>query len=119
MLFSLYFLFLCLFLDKFCQVTEKQMDYLGSKLREIREDKGLFLRQLAAEMDIDTALLSKIERGDRRASREQVEKASKVLSFNLDELIVLWLADRITDVIQDEPLAGKALEKIKDKKDRK
>lgn len=90
-----------------------QMNYLGSKQRELREDKGLLLRQLAAEMDIDTALLSKIERGDRRANREQVEKASNVLSFNLDDLTVLWLADRINDVIQDEPMAEKALKMIK------
>lgn len=109
MLFSLHFLFLCLYLDKYCQVKEKQMDYLGSKIRELREDKGLLLRQLAADMDIDTALLSKIERGDRRANREQVEKASKVLSFSLDELIVLWLADRIADAIQNEPLGKEAI----------
>lgn len=88
------------------------MNYFGSKLRELREDKGLLLRQLAAEMDIDTALLSKIERGDRRANREQVEKASNVLSFSLDDLTVLWLADRINDVIQDEPMAEKALKMI-------
>lgn len=88
------------------------MNYLGSKLRELREDKGLLLRQLAAEMDIDTALLSKIERGDRRANKEQVEKASNVLSFGLDDLTVLWLADRINDVIQDEPMATQALKMI-------
>lgn len=89
------------------------MNYLGSKLREQREYKGLLLRQLAAEMDIDTALLSKIERGDRRANREQVEKASQVLSFSLDDFIVLWLADRIMDVIKDEPLAKQALSLLK------
>lgn len=89
------------------------MDYLGSKLRELREDKGLLLRQLAADIDIDTALLSKIERGERRASREQVEKASKALSFNLDDLIVLWLADRIKDVLDGEKMADYALNFLK------
>ena len=89
------------------------MNYLGFKLRELREDKGLLLRQLAAEMDIDTALLSKIERGDRRANREQLEKASQVLSISLDDLTVLWLADKINDVIQDEPMAKKAMSLIK------
>lgn len=86
------------------------MNYLGSKLRDLREENGLLLRQLAAEMEIDTALLSKIERGDRRANKEIVERASKILSFNVEELTVLWLADRINDVIQDEPQADKALE---------
>lgn len=46
------------------------MNYLGIKLRQLRESQGLLLRQVAAEMDIDTALLSKIERGDRRANKE-------------------------------------------------
>lgn len=92
------------------------MNYLGSKLRELREDEGLLLRQLAAEMDIDTALLSKIERGDRRASREQVERASSILSINLNDLIVLWLADKIEDATADEPLAEKAIELIKQQK---
>jgi len=88
------------------------MNYLGIKIRQLRESQGLLLRQLAAEMDIDTALLSKIERGDRRANKEQVEKASNALSFKLDDLIVLWLADRIIDVIKDEPLAKKALKEV-------
>jgi len=89
------------------------MNYLGTRLRELREEQGLLLRQLAAKLEIDTALLSKIERGDRRAQRELVPNISSILKVKEDELIVLWLADKLEDVIENEPLADKALDFIK------
>lgn len=46
--------------------------YLGKRIRELREEKGLLQRQLAAELEIDTPMYSKLERGERRAKREQV-----------------------------------------------
>jgi transcriptional regulator with XRE-family HTH domain len=48
------------------------MNSLGEKIRTIRESKSLLLRQVAAYLEIDTALISKIERGERRLTREQV-----------------------------------------------
>lgn len=92
------------------------MNYLGTRLRELREEKELLLRQLAATLEIDTALLSKIERGDRRANRDLVEKAGKALSAKKDELVILWLADKIDDAIEGEPLAEEALKLIESKK---
>lgn len=89
------------------------MNYLGSKLRELRENQGFLLRQVAAQIDIDTALLSKMERGERRAHKDVVVRAAEVLNCNVNELIVLWLADKLNDVIQDEPLASEALKLIK------
>lgn len=37
------------------------LNTLGQTLRKQRETKGLLLRQVAASLDIDTALLSKFE----------------------------------------------------------
>jgi transcriptional regulator with XRE-family HTH domain len=88
------------------------MNYLGKKLRELRESQGLLLRQVAAQIDVDTAFLSKMERGDRKAQREHVSKLARLLKTDEDELIVLWLADKLKEVIDDEPLASKALELI-------
>ena len=92
------------------------MNYLGTKLRELRESQGLLLRQVAAQIDVDTALMSKLERGERRAQRGHIIKVATVLNTKQDYLTVLWLADRINDVIQDEPMAEKALKLIKNKK---
>lgn len=46
----------------------------GNKIKELREEQGLLQRQLAAFLEIDTPMFSKIERGDRIAKREQVIK---------------------------------------------
>ncbi len=88
------------------------MNYLGTRLRELRESQGLLLRQVAAQIDVDTALMSKLERGERRAQREHIIKIATVLNANEDDLTVLWLADRINDVIQNEPMANKAVKLI-------
>lgn len=85
------------------------MNYLGARLRELRESQGLLLRQVAAQIDVDTAFISKLERGERRAQREHITKIASVLNTKEDDLTILWLADKIKDVIQDEPLAYKAL----------
>lgn len=42
----------------------------GKKIRELRGEHGVLQRQLAALLEIDTPMFSKIERGDRRAKRE-------------------------------------------------
>jgi len=38
---------------------------IGQVLRELRESKGLLLRQVGAELSIDPTILSKIERNGR------------------------------------------------------
>ncbi|MFB0497312.1 transcriptional regulator with XRE-family HTH domain [Mucilaginibacter sp. OAE612] len=81
----------------------------GETVRELREKKGLLLRQVAADLEVDTALVSKIERGERTAQKEQVLKLAMVLEYNLDDLLVTWLSDKIVNILEEEPLAQKAL----------
>ena len=57
------------------------MKQVGEIIREKREEKGLLLRHLAAEIDIDQALLSKIERGERKATKEQIDFVEKLKKF--------------------------------------
>jgi len=83
--------------------------YLGKRIKELREEKGLFQRQLAAELEIDTPMFSKIERGTRRAKREQVLHLSKLLEANTDELLALWLAGQVFDLVKSERVALNAL----------
>ena len=44
----------------------------GKKIRSLRDEQGILQRQVAAFLEIDTPMFSKIERGDRRAKRSQV-----------------------------------------------
>ena len=79
------------------------MNSFGIKIREIREKKGEPLRIVAYHLGIDQAILSKIENGKRKASRNQVEKISKYFNISSKELIVEWLSDKIIyDIENDE-----------------
>ena len=67
----------------------------GNKIRELRDEQKLLQRQLAAALEIDTPMFSKIERGDRRAKREQVVKLAELLHQDENEMLKLWLADKL------------------------
>lgn len=79
------------------------MSNFGQKIRELREKQNLLLRQVAAHLEVDTALMSKIERGERNASKQQVIEIAKFLKANEEELLILWLADKIESTILEEP----------------
>jgi transcriptional regulator with XRE-family HTH domain len=85
------------------------MKSLGEKLRELREAKGLLLREVAAQLEVDPSLLSKIERGDKRPTREQVVYMAKMYKASEKELIVSYLSERVFYQVEDEDLAIEAL----------
>jgi len=91
------------------QIPTKML--FAEKIRQLREEKQLFQRQVAAFLEIDNALYCKVERGDRQAKREQVVKLASLFEANLDMLLELWLADKIIATIGDEKrLANSTLE---------
>jgi transcriptional regulator with XRE-family HTH domain len=71
------------------------MNSFGEYLREQRENKGLPLRKVAAELDIDTSILSKIERNEREATKEMLPIFSKVLERDLKEVEVKYILHSI------------------------
>jgi transcriptional regulator with XRE-family HTH domain len=87
------------------------LNNLGKKIRVEREKQNLLLRQVAAFLEIDTALISKVERGERKLTRLHVVKLSKLLKVSEEELISLWLCDKIIDVIAEDSYAIKGMEK--------
>ncbi|MDZ4786376.1 MAG: helix-turn-helix transcriptional regulator [bacterium] len=96
--------------DQNGQVKMIQVKTIGEKIRELREARGLLLRQIAAELEVDPSLLSKIERGDKRPTRDQVVHLSKIFKMNEDELLVIYLSDRVVYELKDEQLALKAMQ---------
>ena len=87
----------------------------GSKVRQLRENNNLLLRQVAPFIEIDTPHLSKIERGERILKKESIPTLAKILKTNEDELTTLWLADQMFSVIDGEPLAGEAIKELSKK----
>ena len=78
------------------------MRELGSFLRKEREKRQLLLREAAAKLDMDSAVLSKIERGERKANKEQVSSFASLYSLDLRELLILWNTHRVIELIQRE-----------------
>ena len=82
----------------------------GEMIRKLREEKALPLRTVAAYLDIDQAILSKIERGQRAARREQVISIAAFFGVKENELLVAWLSDKLICEVADEEIALKALQ---------
>lgn len=82
----------------------------GERVRELREQQHLYLRQVAPLLEMDTAQLSKIEKGSRQLKREQIPLLAGILKVDASELLVLWLADQLYDVVKDEDVALKAMD---------
>ncbi len=83
---------------------------LGDTIRKLREDKELPLRTVAAFLDIDQAILSKIERGQRKPTREIVVKLAEYFKVKENDLLVAWLSDKLVYEVEDEDMALKALQ---------
>ena len=88
---------------------------LGDTIRKLREDKRLPLRTVAAFLDIDQAILSKIERGQRKATRDQVVKIAEYFKVNENDLLVGWLSDKLVYEVENEDMALKALQVAEEK----
>lgn len=100
------------------------MDSLGDTIRKLREGRELPLRIVASYLDIDQAILSKIERQQRKATREQVVKLAEYFKVKEEDLLIAWLSDKLVNEVEDEEVALKALQVAEEKvkyitKDRK
>lgn len=91
------------------------MNQFGEKIRHLREQSGLLQREVAHQLEVDTPMLSKIERGERNAKREQLIILSKIFRVQEDDLLSLWLADKVYEVIKDENVAMEALRSVSKK----
>lgn len=85
------------------------MSTLGLKLRELRKQAGLSLRKAAMQVDIDVAILSKMERGERKFSKELVLKLAKLYHADSDKLIIDFLSEKVLYELEDEDFGLEAL----------
>ena len=74
----------------------------GNKIRFLRDKQGILQRQVAAYLEIDTPMFSKIERGERRAKRSQVIQMATYYKVDEKEMLTLWLADKVFDALEGE-----------------
>jgi transcriptional regulator with XRE-family HTH domain len=82
----------------------------AERVRTPSEKQNLYLRQVARLLEMDTAQLSKIEKGLRQLKKEQIPILADLLKADKDELLILWLADQLYDVVRDEKFANEAMQ---------
>lgn len=78
-------------------------------LRHHRETQGLPLRAVADALHVDTSLVSKWERGERKPLREDLEKLATVLRCAARELELAWLRDAVVFAAGEDELALAAI----------
>lgn len=86
------------------------MKSLGERIRELRIAGGLLLRVVAAQLHIDPSLLSRIERGEKHPTRDQVLQLAKILKTDDSDLLAIYLSDRIVYELRGEKLALRAIQ---------
>ena len=85
------------------------MENLGEIIKKTRNEKKMPLRTVAAFLDIDQAILSKIERGQRTATRKQVVNLAAYYKLNENDLLVAWLSDKLVNELANEEVGQRAL----------
>ncbi|GHU68003.1 transcriptional regulator [Bacteroidia bacterium] len=88
----------------------------NERIKQLREDRQIPQRKLAAALDIDTASYCKIERGERRARKEHIPIIAELLQGDKEELLILWLVEQVMAVVDDEKeLANEVLNLAKNR----
>lgn len=83
-------------------------------LKNAREKKGLKTREVAQQLKIDQALISKFENGSRRPTKEQIAKLATLLEIDFETLMIAWLKEKILHEIGDDTLTLKAMSIVKE-----
>ena len=77
------------------------MKTFGEYIRKLREDKQLPLRKVAAALDIDTSVLSKIERNERKPTSEMIPVLAETLDKTEKEIQVTYIKFLILNDLGD------------------
>ena len=76
------------------------MKHLKDFLKENREKKGLLIREVAHAIHIDSALVSRYEKGERLPPQSSLQKFAETLDISESVLTKYWLEDKILEQIK-------------------
>ncbi|MBN1186871.1 MAG: helix-turn-helix transcriptional regulator [Bacteroidales bacterium] len=76
--------------------------FFGDSVRSLRQKEDLPLRKLAANLDIDPSTLGKIERNQRKPTKEIISKLTKIFKLNSNELLIKFISDKYAFEIADK-----------------
>jgi transcriptional regulator with XRE-family HTH domain len=82
---------------------------LGDWLRELREQRGLPLREVAEAADMDLAHLHKIELGQRMPTEEQTTRLATFFKLNEKETQARRIAEKFQHDYAEHPAVKEAI----------
>ena len=85
---------------------------LGEKLRKLREENQMAQRQVGSVIEVDGAFISKIENNEKPIKRDHLKTLADFFKVNEVELQTLWLADKVRNILKDEPNAKSVIQII-------
>lgn len=91
------------------------MESFAEQIKRLRKEKNVTLKTTSEKLNIDPAILSKIENGKRNARREIVPKLAKYYKVNENDLLISWLSDKLLYESADESLALEAFKIAEEK----
>ena len=74
----------------------------GEYIRNLREQTGLPIRKIAAQINIDPSVLGKIERNERQPTKEQITSIAKIFNQDKKYLMQQCLSDQFANRIIEE-----------------
>ena len=83
-------------------MSKSEIITFGETLRKLREENSMPLRKLAALLDLDQSTLSKIERNERRANADLVNKLSDIFNIDKKTLLITLLSDKVASELLEE-----------------
>ncbi len=102
--------------DYFCQVIycKVMKNLFYEKLKTIRKEKGLLIKDIANSLNIDQSLISKFEKGTRKPTKTQVIKIAELLNIKEEELLIPWMSDNILKEIGYDTIALKSIQMVEE-----
>lgn len=88
---------------------------LGETIRALRKQRNEPLRIVAAAIEIDSTLLSKIERSERFPTDVQTTRLAEYFDISRDELTAQVIADRIVSAYGYQPTTLEAVRIVRER----
>lgn len=88
----------------------------GETVKKLREEKQLPLREVAEVLNIDTSMLGKIEKNNRKPTKQLIEKFANFFSVSNKDLLIAFLSDTVAYQVMDEEDFASEVLKVAEKK---
>ena len=74
----------------------------GDIIKKFREQRNLPLREVAEAMKIDTSMLGKIEKNNRKPTKQFIEKFANFFQVSNKDLMIAFLSDTVAYKLMGE-----------------